>query len=48
MLSDRRAVLEGEGLTLEDGLALEARLGRERMGDALTGARRFVERSRNS
>ena len=48
MLSDRRAVLEGEGLTLEDGLALEARLGRERLGDALTGARRFVERPRNS
>jgi len=48
MLSDRRAVLEGEGLTLADGLALEARLGRERMSDALTGARRFVERSRNS
>ena len=48
MLSDRRAVLEGEGLSLEDGLALEARLGREQIGDALTGARRFVERSRNS
>ena len=48
MLSDRRAVLEGEGLTLADGLALEARLGRERMSDALTGARRFVERPRNS
>jgi enoyl-CoA hydratase len=48
MRSDRRAVLEGEGLTLADGLALEARLGRERMSDALTGARRFVERPRNS
>lgn len=48
MLSDRRAVLEGEGLELAEGLALEARLGRERMSDALTGARRFVERPRNS
>jgi enoyl-CoA hydratase len=46
--SDRQALLEGEGLPLEDGLALEARLGRERIGDALTGARRFVERQRNS
>ncbi|MDP9385639.1 MAG: crotonase/enoyl-CoA hydratase family protein [Actinomycetota bacterium] len=27
MLSDRRAALEGAGLTLEDGLALEAELG---------------------
>ena len=27
MLSDRRAALEGAGLTLEEGLALEARLG---------------------
>jgi len=48
MLSDRRALLEGEGRSLEDGLALEARLGRAQIGDALTGARRFVERSRNS
>jgi enoyl-CoA hydratase len=46
--SDRRALLEGEGLPLADGLALEARLGREQLGDALTGARRFVERPRNS
>ncbi len=44
MLSDRRALLEGEGLTLEDGLALEARLGREQLPDAVAGARRFVER----
>ena len=48
MLSDRRAVLEGEGLSLADGLALEARLGREQIGDAVAGARRFAERSRNS
>ena len=31
MHSDRRAVLEGEGLTLAEGLALEAALGRERI-----------------
>ena len=48
MLSDRRALLEGEGRSLEDGLALEARLGREQIGDALAGARRFMERLRNS
>ena len=46
--SDRRALLEGEGLPLADGLALEARLGREQIDDALAGARRFVERQRNS
>ena len=46
--SDRRALLEGEGLPLADGLALEARLGREQIGDALAGARRFMERLRNS
>src|SRR5918998_25384 len=38
MLSDRRALLEGLGLPLEEGLALEARLGRERLQDALAGA----------
>jgi enoyl-CoA hydratase len=47
MLSDRRALLEGAGLTLEDGLALEARLGREQLPDAVAGARRFVQRVRN-
>ena len=36
MLSDRRAVLEGAGLPLVEGLALEAQLGRGRLG---TGAR---------
>ncbi len=44
MLSDRRALLEGEGLTLEEGLALEARLGREQLAVAVAGARRFAER----
>jgi enoyl-CoA hydratase len=46
--SDRRAVLEGEGLTLAEGLALEAELGRERMGAAFAGADRFNQRTRNS
>ena len=47
MLSDRRALLEGAGMTLEDGLALEARLGREQLPDAVAGAQRFVQRVRN-
>ncbi len=46
--SDRRAVLEGEGLPLDQGLALEAALGRERIGAALSGAKRFAARMRNS
>jgi enoyl-CoA hydratase/carnithine racemase len=45
MLSDRRAVLEGEGLTLAQGLALEAALGRERMATAREGAERFQNRA---
>jgi enoyl-CoA hydratase/carnithine racemase len=40
--SDREAALAG--LPLADGLALEARLGRERLGTALEGARRFADR----
>jgi enoyl-CoA hydratase len=48
MLSDRRAVLEGDGLPLAQGLALEAELGRARIADALSGAERFAERPRNS
>jgi enoyl-CoA hydratase len=47
MLSDRRALLEGFGMTLEDGLALEARLGRDQLADAVAGAQRFVQRMRN-
>jgi enoyl-CoA hydratase len=43
--SDRWAVLEGESLPLPDGLRLEAELGRERIGTALEGARRFTERN---
>jgi enoyl-CoA hydratase/carnithine racemase len=42
MLSDRRALLDGIGLPLEDGLALEARLGRKVLAAALRGARRFT------
>jgi enoyl-CoA hydratase len=42
LLSDRRAVLEGAGLPLVQGLALEAQLGRGRLGIALEGAQRFA------
>ena len=41
MLSDREAALAAQGLPLADGLALEARLGRDRITGALEGARRF-------
>ena len=42
LLSDRRAVLEGAGLPLVQGLALEARLGRGRLETGLAGAQRFA------
>jgi enoyl-CoA hydratase len=42
MLSDRQAALAAHGLPLEEGLALEARLGRERLGAAAAGAARFA------
>ena len=42
MLSDRRALLEGSGLPLADGLALEAKLGREVLATAVEGAGRFA------
>ena len=42
MLSDRRALLDGLGLGLRDGLALEARLGREVRDTAARGAGRFA------
>jgi enoyl-CoA hydratase len=45
MLSDRRAALEGAHLPLAEGLALEAALGRERLGAAADGAKRFAERN---
>ena len=44
--SDRTAALEGFGLALQDGLALEARLGRERLRTAVDGAARFSDRRR--
>jgi enoyl-CoA hydratase len=43
LLSDREAAHAALGLPLDAGLALEARLGRERIGAALEGARRFAE-----
>jgi enoyl-CoA hydratase len=42
LLSDRRAALEGAGLPLSDGLALEHRLGREVLEVAARGAARFA------
>ena len=42
MLSDRRALLEGLGLPLEQGLALEARFGAEVLGTGVEGAARFA------
>ena len=42
MLADRRAAIEGSGMPLAEGLALEARLGRETLVTALQGAARFA------
>jgi enoyl-CoA hydratase len=42
MLADRRAAIEGAGLSLADGLALEDRLGREVLDVAVRGAARFA------
>jgi enoyl-CoA hydratase len=42
MLSDRRAAIEGYGLSLAEGLALEQRLGSEVSETAARGAARFV------
>ncbi|HTR75627.1 MAG TPA: crotonase/enoyl-CoA hydratase family protein [Solirubrobacterales bacterium] len=42
MLADRRAAIEGLGLPLEEGLALEHRLGRETLVTAARGAARFA------
>jgi enoyl-CoA hydratase len=42
MLADRRAALEGSGLTLPEGLALEAQAGPETYADAVRGAARFA------
>jgi enoyl-CoA hydratase len=42
MLADRRAAIEGLGLALADGLALEAQAGPEVFADAVAGAARFA------
>jgi enoyl-CoA hydratase len=42
MLSDRRAAIEGSGLPLAEGLALEAELGRASIETGLRGAARFA------
>ncbi len=42
MLSDRRAAIEGLGMTLEEGLKLEDRLGTQVLDVALRGAARFA------
>jgi enoyl-CoA hydratase len=42
MLSDRRAAVEGIGLTFEEGLALEAQLGRASIDTGIGGAGRFA------
>jgi enoyl-CoA hydratase len=41
LLADRRAAIEGAGLPLAEGLALEHRLGRETLHVAVKGAARF-------
>jgi enoyl-CoA hydratase len=42
MLSDRRAAIEGSGLPLAEGLAVEAELGRASVETGLRGAARFA------
>ena len=42
MLADRRAAIEGSGMTLADGLALEAEAGPAVFADAVAGAARFA------
>jgi enoyl-CoA hydratase len=42
MLADRRAAIEGLGMTLEEGLALEAQAGPDVFTDAVAGAARFA------
>ncbi len=42
MLADRRAAIEGIGLSFDEGLALEHRLGRETLEVAARGAARFA------
>jgi enoyl-CoA hydratase len=42
MLADRRAAIDGFGMTLEEGLALEAKSGQETLEVAWRGAARFA------
>ena len=42
MLADRRAAIDGLGLPLAEGLALEHRVGRETLATAVRGAARFA------
>jgi enoyl-CoA hydratase len=42
MLADRRAAIEGLGMTLAEGLALEARAGPEVFEEGAQGAKRFA------
>jgi enoyl-CoA hydratase len=42
MLADRRAAIEGLGLSLEDGLALEAQSGPQLLAETAAGAARFA------
>ena len=42
MLADRRAAIEGLGMTLEEGLALEAKAGPEVFEEGAQGAARFA------
>lgn len=41
--SDRRALLEGEGMSIEEGLRIEHRFGMAVMGTAVVGAGHFAE-----
>jgi hypothetical protein len=41
-VADRRAAIEGAGLSLEDGLALEAEIGRASIETGIRGATRFA------
>ena len=43
MLSDRMAAIEGAGMELDDGLAMEERLGRQSVVTGVLGAARFAE-----
>jgi enoyl-CoA hydratase len=43
MLADRRAAIEGLGLPLDAGLAIEAQSGPQTFADAVSGAARFAE-----